>query len=173
MRNKMPGITLSGDAEFAALLKDIPGTLTAECKMALNAVGKIITKKARGKLYNNHGYFTGILKKSLGVRKTIVYKNEGKIVMYVGTQKGYAERVKFKDGSVRKHDPFYIAHLVEFGHWIRTKADKKAGVVADSFVNARPFLRPAVDETRSEYISILKDKIKKVLAKRAAKAAKT
>lgn len=189
MANSMPKITMEGDKEFFELVKTLPGRLVTEVKGAMKDTGTKIARKARTKLTNNHGYFSGLIKKSLGVRHIKFYPKDNRIVMYVGTRQGHTQTVKFKDGSIRKHNPHAIAHLVEFGHRIVTEEQGKAaksgfvitpneakgerqGFTHDSTVKPRPFLRPAVDEMRPEYLRAMTEKIKKVIAKRAAKAAK-
>lgn len=155
MANRLPSITIQGDRELKALLEQIPGTLFKECEQGIKAVAKPVIASARRRLKKGHGYLTGQLKKSLGVRKILKYPSEGKIVMYIGAREGFATVSE----NGKKHDPARIAHLVEFGHKLATGGQ----------VEEKPFLRPAIDEHRGTFSSVFADKIKKILEKRAGK----
>jgi hypothetical protein len=48
---------------------------------------------------------------------------------------------------------------VEYGH-------KGGGFMAGKDVEAKPFLRPAVDENRSRFLQVMKDKLRKIVARR-------
>jgi hypothetical protein len=124
------------------------------------------------------------MKKSLGIRKLKTYKAQGRVVMYLGPRRGFG--ITKKNG--KKHDPFYIAHLVEFGHRIavgssgrpekgvkfrRTKYQQitnPGGPTAKvgGVVQGKPFLRPAVDANKSEFNKQMVEKLRDVLTKAKA-----
>lgn len=170
-RNQMPGITLEGDSELGELLKSLPGNVLSEIKIGMREVGKIVVKAAQSKLFKGHGYDSGQLKKSLGVLYLKSIPNENRIVMGIGPRMGFdaiVTRTNEHTGETReyKHNPKMIAHLVEFGH-------RASGINANgSDVPAKPFLRPAIDETKDRFNRIMIARIKKVLENRAKRAAK-
>ena len=126
MANRMPGITLEGDEEFAALVKQLPNVAISDCSKALRKVGKGVVSRARSMLRKGAGVRSGQLRKSIGVRSVKAYRKENKVVMYIGPRKGFETRIRVlefdafgrKRVALRKIDPTKYAHLVEFGHRI-------------------------------------------------------
>jgi hypothetical protein len=103
-------ITLTGADGLIELLRTLPEKqLLPAVNKGMRAVGSKTTRDARKDLYKGHGVRTGATKKSLGVRKIKTYKREGRVVMYIGTRRGF--RLTLPSGKA--HDPFYIAHFVE------------------------------------------------------------
>ena len=89
------------------------------------------------------------LKKSLGFRPR-TYKSG--VFAVVGPRKGFREVVNGKP-----HDPAKIAHLVELGHGGPHAAE------------AKPFLRPAMDETAKSNVQLIASELQKGLAEEATK----
>ncbi len=95
-------------------------------------------------------------------------------MLYMGPRKGFAvgpaQRAKATSKGKRQgsdgHDPFYIAHLVEFGH----KASGRFKNAKDPL--PKPFLRPAVDASKGDFEKELATKVKAVLEKARAKRGK-
>lgn len=180
MPNRLPSITIEGGKELADLLQGLADKeILSAVRKGMRAVGTKTMRDARKHLHKNHGLDTGQMRKSLGIRKILTYKAQGKVVMYVGPRKGFAITHPVKK---RNHDPFFIAHLVEFGHKIAqggTLDRYKNGKIvkygtgrAVGQVKAYPFLRPAVDGNRTEFANQMAAKIKDVLTKARAKRGK-
>jgi HK97 gp10 family phage protein len=186
MANRLPSITITGADGLIDLLRTLPEKqILPAVNKGMRAVGSKTIRDAKKYLKRNHGLDTGQMKKSLGVRKIKTYKREGRVVMYIGPRRGFG--IVKKNG--KKHDPFYIAHLVEFGHRIavgasgrpekgvkfrRTKYQQLTnpnGPVATvgGIVRPRPFLRPAVDANKGEFNKQMAEKIRSVLAKAKAR----
>lgn len=181
----LPKITIEGTAGLIAVLKELgEKELPNAVRKGLRAAGTNTAKKARGNLHKNHGLDTGLLKKSLGIRKIVTLKGaeKGKFLCYIGPRlKGFAVA---KKGRKRPHTPFYIGHLVEFGHRIAQggkldRFNKKGKVVrkgtggrVTGMVRGRPFLRPAVDSSKGDFTNQLTDKMREVLNKARARRGK-
>jgi hypothetical protein len=188
MANRLPAITLEGDAELMSLIDSLPGRILTESSTAIRSVSKKVVADARSRLRKDHGLLTGQLKKSLGVRKVLTYRKEQRVVAYIGPRRGFAVQIRTpvvrKDAfgrpsrisySMRKHDPFNIAHLVEFGHRVATQSaatkllpDHVRMTRAADHVAPRPFLRPAVDANRGNFLEAMKKAIRKQVERRAA-----
>lgn len=157
----------------------------AAVQKGMRNVGTKTTRAARRHLRKNHGLDTGQMKKALGIRALKVYRREARVVMWLGPRKGYAIK---KKGN-KNHDPFYIAHLVEFGHRIAgaeviakgasdytvQKIGKKTLIgtrQTHGYVKPYPFLRPAVDQNKTEFTNQMVAKIRDVLTKARAKSGK-
>lgn len=142
---KIPGVTITGADGLIELLQTLPEKeLLPAVNKGMRAVGSKTTREARRDLYKGHGVITGATKKSLGVRKIKTYKREGRVVMYIGTRRGF--RVTLPSGKA--HDPFYIAHLVEEKY---------------------KMLKGAVDRNEGEFNKQMAEKILAVLAKAKAR----
>jgi HK97 gp10 family phage protein len=170
MANRLPSITITGADGLIDLLRTLPEKqILPAVNKGMRAVGSKTIRDAKKYLKRNHGLDTGQMKKSLGVRKIKTYKREGRVVMYIGPRRGFG--IVKKNG--KKHDPFYIAHLVEFGHRIAVGASGRPenGPVATvgGIVRPRPFLRPAVDANKGEFNKQMAEKIRSVLAKAKAR----
>jgi HK97 gp10 family phage protein len=96
---------------------------------------------------------SGTLKLSLA-KKVKTYTDNNVIVGIIGPDKGVSSEFKGE-----KRVPWRYAHLVESGH-----IDE-----AGNFVPGKPFMRPAYDETESQMVSIMEDKVGKGIEKEAAK----
>lgn len=178
-RNRMPVITLTGDKELYDLLTNLPGNLMREAEIGMREVGKKVAESAKANITKGHGYRSGLLKRSLGVKWIKKLPGEKKIVMYVGPRTKYESTV-----GKRKHVPWRIAHFVEFGHKIKPPNKKKLAImpswmrVGREYVSsykketrAMPFLRPAVDANKTTFTRTMIDRIKFVLERRAARRA--
>lgn len=165
MANRMPAIEIEGDAELIALIQSLPERVLTEVGKSMRAAAKPIISSARGNLRKGHGLLTGLLKKSLGIRKLIANRKEMRVYMYLGPRGPKQGFVGIKDDGESYHIPLYIAHLVEFGHRTRTK-----GPNGTQFVDGKPFLRPAVDANRGNFQTEMKAALRRALEKKAAKA---
>lgn len=188
MANKMPSITISGDKELTELVLSIPDRMLTAVTQAMRKVAKPIINAARANLYKNHGLDTGLLRKSIGVRALKADRKTNRVWMYIGPRGEGAGFVAWRRASYDpnhrtiekkgKYVPIRIAHLVEFGHKIKVAAHNAIkpawmrAASASDFVQARPFLRPAVDANRGNFNNAMKQAIRDVLAKRAKKASK-
>jgi hypothetical protein len=180
---------MTGQEEMLAGLKALPGLLVKEARKGMNAAGQKITRRARSKMKKGHGVETGQLRRAMGVRSIKFYEKENKLVMYVGPRgKKFNTPKVDKNGNTtgKIHSPIKIGHLVEFGHRIVTEKRglpsrrnyvgepkgrpmKMQGYIHNDRVEARPFLVPAVDESRSDFQKIMAEKIKLVVEKRITK----
>jgi hypothetical protein len=183
MANRLPRVTISGGKEFKELLKGLTDKeLMPAARKGLRAVGMKTTRDARRHLHKNHGLDTGLMKKAMGIRALKHYKKEGRLVMFLGPRlRGFQAA---KPGRKKPHVPFYIAHLIEFGHRIAVggKLDRvrpgspfvtKGTGAVGGFVKAYPFLRPAVDMNRAVFVTQLKNKLREVLQKARVKSIRT
>ena len=152
-------IVFKGGREFAKFLQKLPGAVSAEIlETSLMAGGQIIAERAREKCPK-----PGIrrrpntLRLADSIRATTQEKDAAHAIVNVGTNVPYA-------------------HLVEFGHQIRPRGPTRARISVTSvsrtgrvsvrsvavantkregsggFVGARPFLRPAFDESRDQVV---------------------
>lgn len=113
------------DAQFAAVLRDIVGSVDEELSLAADDVER--TAKSTAAFKDK----SGTLRKSISKKQS-----------------------KFEGGGfiVTARSPH--AHLVEFGHILVLK-DKNGIVRVAGHVPAHPFLRPALDAARSRLIAKL------------------
>ncbi len=138
-------IEFTGADGLIELLQTLPEKqLLPAVNKGMRAVGSKTTRDARKDLYKGHGVITGATKKSLGVRKIKTYKAQGRVVMYIGTRRGF--RLTLPSGKA--HDPFYIAHFVEERY---------------------KMLKGAVDRNEGEFNRQMAEKILAVLAKAKAR----
>lgn len=183
--HRYPTITLSGADGLIELLQTLPEKkLLPAIAQGMRAVGSKTMRDARKHLRKDYGLDTGQLRKSLGVRKVMTVKRELKVIMYLGPRRGFGI---VHPKTKKKHDPFYIGHLVEFGHRIAVGASGRPekGVrftrisakgrtyrvgtaVSGGIVKARPFLRPAVDANKNEFNKQMAEKIRDVIQKAQA-----
>jgi HK97 gp10 family phage protein len=160
MANQLPSISIEGGKELKDLLYGLSNKeIFSAAQKGLRAVGTKTARAARTHLRKNHGLDTGQMKKSLGIRALKTYKMDGRIVMFLGPRRGFSIP---KRGGKKNHDPFYIAHLVEFGHAIAGTSGGR--------VKPYPFLRPAVDQNKSEFKNQMIAKVRESLLKTWAKA---
>jgi hypothetical protein len=184
MANQMARVEITGADGLIELLQTLPEKqLLPAISKGLRAVGSKTIRDARKRLTKNHGLDTGALKRSLGVRKVLTLKKESKVIMYLGPRRGHATTKK----GGKKHDPFFIGHLVEFGHRIavgrsgggekgvRFERRNKRGAIyragtatSGGMVKPRPFLKPAVEANKGEFNKQMVDKITAVITKARA-----
>jgi HK97 gp10 family phage protein len=139
-------IDLVGDKELIRKFTALPVKLQKKHgRRAISKAARRLVKAAKAKCPKRSGQ----LKKSLGF-KPRTYKTG--VFAIVGPRSGFRTMV---DG--RPHDPKKIAHLVELGH---------AGPHA---AQAKPFLRPAFDETVANNITLIGDELRHGLAEEAMK----
>lgn len=152
-------------------------------RRGLMKAGRLVSKNAKGRLKGKTKATTGLLKKRLKVwSKTYT---DGRVVVFAGYRKDdptelvpvkadQVFRVLKKGGRIvrltqplpgqlqQRRNPAYYAHLVERGF---TQTSGK-------HIPGRPFLRPALDATKSQCEQILAAEIKAGIEEAAAKARK-
>lgn len=100
----------------------------------------------------------GLLSKSIGLN---VKKVKGRLTARIGPRGGFEKiegiysRGKRK-GQPRRFNPIYYSHLVEFG---------------TSHSPAKPFIRPAIADSKDEVVSAMASAIEKHLIRKQARAA--
>jgi len=126
---------------------------------------------------------TGALKNSL-TTKVVEYPSTGKVVGLVGPDRGYypaGKRITKVAASFKGADrPSKYAHLIEFGHHVvapvkgtnRRKKTAKPAKSGTKWVEAKPFIRPAVLDTHNEQAAAWVEGIKIGFEKALAKANK-
>jgi hypothetical protein len=191
----MPAITIDGDEELKFLVSSLPDRVLTEVGKSMWKGAKPIIKAAQNNLRKNKSVDTRLLVNSMGVRHLKSIRSENKVLMYIGPRFNFESnepRKNKKTGRItkaRKHEPWRIAHLVEFGHRIavsKTSGKSEKGVKLTRYfrggrveigeavehkktVEGKPFLRPAVDANRANFLNELKAGLKKAIEKRAAK----
>lgn len=160
-----PSLNFSGDIDIRRALNGLADEIRHKAlPRALQAGGQPIVRHARQKVpVDRTADPAGTLKRSLGLelRKS---RRGGPYVAF-GARRGFARWVtrpiiidgEIKGGSQMKADPANYAHLVEGGHTVvvpkkGTSIRKDSALLASgrSFVEARPFLRPAMLSARLE-----------------------
>jgi HK97 gp10 family phage protein len=123
-------------------------------RTALRVAAKAIEKRAKA----GAPVGSGLLKKSIGVtvKKNKSGKNSGSLSARVGARTGYAETQMVNGKSVKK-DPVKYAGIVEYG---------------TAKMPARPFIRNAVESSRSEVMELLSKGYNQGLARVAKKIKK-
>ena len=168
-------IEVLGDKELVRKLDRLAGA--ALRKLARPAVARAIVPVNKAAKRNAKQYQeTGTLWRSIG-RKIKTYGKWDVVWAGVGPRKGF-EGVG-PDG--RRRVPANYAHLVELGHvivgkgqkkkrgsWARSRQVKKL-MAAGQVVPARPFLKPALDTQKPMAMAILTREIKKRLEQEARK----
>jgi len=106
-------------------------------RTALRTAAKAIEKRAKASAPTS----SGLLKKSIGVtvKKNKSGKNSGSLSARVGARTGYAETQMVNGRSIKK-DPVKYAGIVEYG---------------TAQMPARPFIRSAVESSRTEVVELL------------------
>lgn len=107
---------------------------------ALRKSGRVVQKKAKA-LCPPPGYPRDKpdrkpLRETIGV---VTRNYPTAVVVYVGPQ--------YPAGA--------HGHLVEFGHWLVRKSKKTGQKKIIKWVNAKPFMRPAADETKNEQHTVI------------------
>lgn len=175
-------LTIKGGKEFARMLQELPGAISAEIlEMSLHAGAQIVVQRAREKCPKPaERRRPGTVRLSDSIRADTVEKNAAHAIVNVGTNVRYA-------------------HLVEFGHQIVARGPSKTMVSvtrvsatgrvtsrlevdpdtqrfqtagATGFVAARPFLRPAFDESRAEIVARVGESLGKSIEQEARRLLK-
>lgn len=137
-------IDLVGDKELLRKFADLPAKLQKKHgRRAISKAARRLVKAAKEKCPKRSGQ----LKKSLGF-KPRTYKTG--VFAVVGPRSGFRTEVNGKS-----HDPKKIAHLVELGH---------SGPHA---AQAKPFLRPAFDQTAASNVALIAAELRNGLAEEA------
>lgn len=187
MANRLPSITLTGADGLIELLQTLPEKqLLPAVNKGMREVGMKTMRKAKSYLAKGSGIETGAYRKSLGIRWLKTYKQEKRVVMYLGPRRGFGIQ---KRG--RNHDPFFIGHFLEFGHRVAGSGEAAAGASDYStsilfrrkktrtviitnknsgYVRPIPHLRPAVNANKDEFNKQMIAKISAVLNKAKAKS---
>jgi HK97 gp10 family phage protein len=125
------GIKVTGLAETIKAMKALPEKTSRKVlPPAVRAAARPVTLAARANLSRNKSVETGLLKKSLGV---IVRRYKNVTWAGIGPRTGFKKVI---DGKAR--NPVRYAHFVEKG---------------TSRQSPKPFLRPALDNTRNNQLS--------------------
>jgi HK97 gp10 family phage protein len=147
------GLQLEGDKALAKVFKTLgPKVQRRVLRSAVNAATTPVTKAAKAKA--DASKQSGLLKKALG-KKTKSYSKSMTVVGIVGARTNVIGEYKGK-----KRWPAKYSHLVEKGHIARD----------GSFVPPKPFLQPAMDETKAQAVNVMKDKLASGVAKEATAA---
>ena len=101
------------------------------------------------------------LRRSLG-RRVKTYRLSGAVVAVIGPRRGYRVLVE-RAGRQVPHDPAKIAHLVEYGHVV-VRGGKVVG-----HTPPHPFMAPAMEENRTQAVSLISSRIANELDRLAAK----
>jgi HK97 gp10 family phage protein len=161
---------VKGLQQVVATLEKIKrGARNRILKRAMMLASKPILDAAKDKAPKEFG----LLKRSIK-RKVIVDKKTGTVRVLIGPAKGYGKVVKLKPDQVfrevsgatrkvtkptaeqreQKRDPVHYAHLVELGTVKR---------------QAKPFLRPALDDNAAKFVRIMADVVREEIEKLARK----
>lgn len=149
---------LKGMDEVTRALKDLPSKLAkdAAMKAVVSSVQPLIVEAKRNAQKHNR---TGSLKISIGFRVK-KYRRGNRTFGIVGARRGM---------GVGKNEPANYAHLLEYGHAIKTKDGIKT-------VQARPFMRPAWERTKNETLKqltgVFKNEVQMEIAKLASRKAR-
>lgn len=139
MAKRSPLMTLTGDKALERKLSKLGGRVAKRVlRKAMNAAATPVVKAARG----NVSVRSGLLKKSIG--KTVRVKGTR-----AGARVGARTNVAASDDAGNKVEPWRYAHLVELGH-----IDENG-----QHVPAKPFLRPAAEQTKGQAADVLSDKL--------------
>ena len=146
-------IDVSGVRPLMRVLEQLPAKLQARVvKPALRRAARPIIRAARSNLVANRSVETGGLRKSIGV-KLKQYKARGVTVAIIGARRGVT-----KTGG----EPANYAHLVELGHRNARNGQE---------IPAKPFLRPALESTKSASVNEFRARLGRQIEKEAAKLA--
>ena len=119
-------------------------------RQAVNAAATPVVRAARSKAPSE----SGTLRKSLG-KKVATFKKTATVAAIVGARKSVTGTHK---GKSRK--PSRYAHLVEKGH-----IDEQG-----NHVGAKPFLRPALDDTQGQAMDAMAKKLAEGVEREARRA---
>ena len=174
-------LTFKGGKEFARFLKQLPGAVSAEIlETSLMAGGQIIVARAQEKCPKPaERRRPGTVRLADSIRATLKEKDAAHAIVNVGTNVPYA-------------------HLVEYGHQIVARGPNRGRISvttvsrtgrvsvrsvmgpaqrqttgARGFVAARPFLRPAFDESREQVVSRIGQVMGKEIEAQARRMADT
>jgi HK97 gp10 family phage protein len=143
---------LEGGKELERRLKKLGDKVHRRVtRQAVNAAATPVVKAAKA----NAPKQSGLLKKAMG-KKVATFKKTQAVAAIVGAKKSVQGEV---DGKPRK--PSRYAHLVEKGH-INEHGEH---------VPAQPFLRPALEQTGEQAMSVMQTKFAAGIEKEAKKQA--
>lgn len=122
----------------------------------LRAAGRVIESAAKANA--SHSQRTGQLAKSIGLKVKKVKRgpDRGNYTVRVGARTGFAT-VIMEGGKPKRTDPVRYAHFVEYG---------------TSKIPAKPFIRPAVESTKEEVVSVMAKALEKHIARAVKRKAK-
>lgn len=104
-------VTITGTKEVIANLEALKSSVQKRLiEGAGRAALKPVVADVRGRVPKN----TGTLRKSIGVKKA-KRSPKGEVVLSVGARWGY----EWTDAKGKKHNPFFYAIPIEFGHDIK------------------------------------------------------
>ena len=182
-------VSLEGDKELIRKLKSLPDkVLKKVARPASRKAVKDIVKAAKRRVRP----ISKLIAKSIGVKQK-TYAKSGIVFTVIGPRTGFQD-------PITGHDPANTAHLVEFGtdaHVITLKDEKRAGrgvalrnilsninnprtetvevfgtIVSHPGTQPFPFIRPAIDERKSQTVSKYSRELGKGIDKEVVKMGK-
>jgi HK97 gp10 family phage protein len=145
-------IKIEGVDSIIRRLMSLPDNLKKSGEKAALRAGGVPIRKA-AKQYAKSSKDSGLLIKSIGLNVKTV---RGITSVRVGPRKGFRQKVQRKDKRTGKMieviaDPSNYGHLVEYG---------------TSHSTAKPFIRPAVDQTQGEVLGAMAKGLEKHLIRK-------
>lgn len=151
-------VTLEGETELRRALEQFKASTQRKiARPGVRAATTLVLRAARQRAPKKAGDRTGALRKSLG-QAVRTYKHKGVVFGIVGPRVEHVTTDKYG----RKVWPVKYAHLVEFG---TAPHGKHPGA------RARPFMRPAYEETKMAARNALWSKIAQNIEKEAKRLA--
>ncbi len=112
-------VTVSGDKETMAALAELRNSVQ---KRLVEGAGRAALKPVVADVRARCPVNTGALKKSIGTKKASkAYVQDGEIVLSVGARHGF----EYTDADGKKHDPFWYATPLEYGHDLKMPGSDK------------------------------------------------
>jgi HK97 gp10 family phage protein len=169
--------TVEGMGATLQRLKALRGRGRTIQRNALRKAGRLVRQSAREHLdaqMDQSDESSGLLRRSLWV----IVKTYGNSVMaIIGPKTGMKQEVAGRNKKKRLEDPAKIAHLVEFGtqpHALGKGASLRKKIQHGDMhpgAQAKPFMRPAWDETQAQVRGLIEREVAAGLEKEAARAA--
>jgi hypothetical protein len=152
---------------------------------------KVMVEQAKNNIVSNDSVDTGALKKSMGLvireypkSRHITAVIGPRIMSFVRGKTGRARSAKSSDKSQGMIKPFKYAHLVEFGHYsaaatgvsvadgTKGTSRRKHTFPTRSFIQGKPFLRPAYESSKAFVEARVMAAFKEALQREVARMAK-
>lgn len=173
-------LVFTGGKEFARFLEQLPGAISAEIlETGLNAGAQIILARAQEKAPKpGERRRPGTVRLADSIRISTKEKDAAHAVVVVGTNVPYARLVEFGHQIVARgptRAKVSVTKVSASGRVTVSSVDadtrrfQTAG--ASGFVAARPFLRPAFDESREEVVARVGESFGKSIEQEARRLA--